>query len=34
MTTSDFERDMSTNFWGPLNVILAVLPHMRPSSPW
>ena len=29
MTAAEFERDMSTNFWGPLNVILAVLPHMR-----
>ena len=29
MTTADFERDMATNFWGPLNAILAVLPHMR-----
>jgi len=32
MTAVDFERDMATNFWGPLNVILAVLPHMRPTS--
>jgi len=32
MTAADFERDMSTNFWGPLNVILAVLPHMRPRG--
>jgi NAD(P)-dependent dehydrogenase (short-subunit alcohol dehydrogenase family) len=32
MTATDFERDMSTNFWGPLNVILAVLPHMRPRG--
>jgi NAD(P)-dependent dehydrogenase (short-subunit alcohol dehydrogenase family) len=32
MTTADFERDMATNFWGPLNVILAVLPHMRPRG--
>ena len=29
MTAADFERDMATNFWGPLNAILAVLPHMR-----
>src|SRR6266446_536509 len=29
MTAVDFERDMATNFWGPLNAILAVLPHMR-----
>jgi NAD(P)-dependent dehydrogenase (short-subunit alcohol dehydrogenase family) len=29
MTAADFEREMATNFWGPLNVILAVLPHMR-----
>ena len=32
MTATDFERDMATNFWGPLNVILAVLPHMRPRG--
>jgi NAD(P)-dependent dehydrogenase (short-subunit alcohol dehydrogenase family) len=32
MTPTDFERDMATNFWGPLNVILAVLPHMRPRG--
>ena len=32
MTAVDFERDMATNFWGPLNVILAVLPHMRPRG--
>ena len=32
MTAVDFERDMATNFWGPLNVILAVLPHMRPTN--
>ena len=32
MTAADFERDMATNFWGPLNVILAVLPHMRPRG--
>jgi NAD(P)-dependent dehydrogenase (short-subunit alcohol dehydrogenase family) len=32
MTTVDFEREMATNFWGPLNVILAVLPHMRPRG--
>jgi NAD(P)-dependent dehydrogenase (short-subunit alcohol dehydrogenase family) len=29
MTAADFEREMATNFWGPLNVILAVLPQMR-----
>ena len=29
MTAADFEREMATHFWGPLNVILAVLPHMR-----
>src|SRR6266849_3009511 len=29
MTAVDFERDLATNFWGPLNAILAVLPHMR-----
>jgi len=29
MTAADFERDMATNFWGPLNAILAVLPHMQ-----
>jgi NAD(P)-dependent dehydrogenase (short-subunit alcohol dehydrogenase family) len=32
MTAADFERDLATNFWGPLNVILAVLPHMRPRG--
>ena len=32
MTAVDFEREMATNFWGPLNVILAVLPHMRPRG--
>jgi len=32
MTAVDFERDMATNFWGPLNVILAVLPHMQPRG--
>src|SRR4029450_4282568 len=32
MTATDCERDMATNFWGPLNVILAVLPHMRPRG--
>jgi len=32
MTAADFEHDMATNFWGPLNVILAVLPHMRPRG--
>jgi NAD(P)-dependent dehydrogenase (short-subunit alcohol dehydrogenase family) len=32
MTAADFERDMATNFWGPLNVILAVLPQMRPRG--
>jgi NAD(P)-dependent dehydrogenase (short-subunit alcohol dehydrogenase family) len=32
MTATDFERDMATNFWGPLNVILAVLPQMRPRG--
>jgi len=32
MTAADFERDMATNFWGPLNAILAVLPHMRPRG--
>ena len=29
MTREDFERAMRTNFWGPLNAILAVLPDMR-----
>ncbi len=32
MTAADFEREMATHFWGPLNVILAVLPHMRPRG--
>jgi NAD(P)-dependent dehydrogenase (short-subunit alcohol dehydrogenase family) len=32
MTATDFERDMATNFWGPLNIIMAVLPHMRPRG--
>ena len=29
MTAADFEGEMATNFWGPLNVILAVLPQMQ-----
>src|SRR5215470_2824657 len=29
MTAADFEGEMATNFWGPLNVIQAVLPQMR-----
>jgi NAD(P)-dependent dehydrogenase (short-subunit alcohol dehydrogenase family) len=29
MTVDDFENAMATHFWGPLFVILAVLPHMR-----
>jgi NAD(P)-dependent dehydrogenase (short-subunit alcohol dehydrogenase family) len=29
MTPGDFERAMAVNFWGPLNVIWAVLPTMR-----
>jgi NAD(P)-dependent dehydrogenase (short-subunit alcohol dehydrogenase family) len=29
MTPGDFERAMAVNFWGPLHVIWAVLPHMR-----
>ena len=29
MTAADFDREMATNFRGPLNVILAVLPQMR-----
>jgi NAD(P)-dependent dehydrogenase (short-subunit alcohol dehydrogenase family) len=29
MTPEDFEQAMATNFWGPLNAILAVLPSMR-----
>ena len=29
MTAEDFEQAMATNFWGPLNAILAVLPSMR-----
>jgi len=29
MTQGDFERAMAVNFWGPLNVIWAALPHMR-----
>src|SRR5262245_13762383 len=29
MTHEDFEQAMAVNFWGPLNAILAVLPHMR-----
>lgn len=29
MTPGDFERAMSVNFWGPLHVIWAALPHMR-----
>jgi len=32
MIAVDFEREMATNFWGPLNVILAVLPRMRPRG--
>jgi NAD(P)-dependent dehydrogenase (short-subunit alcohol dehydrogenase family) len=29
MTQGDFERAMAVNFWGPLNVIWAALPHLR-----
>lgn len=29
MTRDDFENAMATHFWGPLNTIEAVLPHMR-----
>ncbi|HET6889490.1 MAG TPA: SDR family oxidoreductase [Pyrinomonadaceae bacterium] len=29
MTREDFEQAMATHFWGPLNMILAVLPQMR-----
>jgi NAD(P)-dependent dehydrogenase (short-subunit alcohol dehydrogenase family) len=29
MTREDFENAMNTHFWGPLNLIVAVLPEMR-----
>jgi NAD(P)-dependent dehydrogenase (short-subunit alcohol dehydrogenase family) len=29
MTTEDYERAMTTHFWGPLNVMLAVVPEMQ-----
>jgi NAD(P)-dependent dehydrogenase (short-subunit alcohol dehydrogenase family) len=29
MTPGDFERAMAVNFWGPLHVIWAALPHLR-----
>jgi NAD(P)-dependent dehydrogenase (short-subunit alcohol dehydrogenase family) len=29
MTTSDYEEAMQTHFWGPLHLVLAVLPEMR-----
>ena len=29
MTHEDFEKAMNTHFWGPLNVMMAVLPRMR-----
>lgn len=29
MKLKDFERTLDTHFWGPLNTIRAVLPHMR-----
>jgi NAD(P)-dependent dehydrogenase (short-subunit alcohol dehydrogenase family) len=29
MTPGDFERAMAVNFWGPLHVTWAVLPHMK-----
>jgi short-subunit dehydrogenase len=29
MTHADFENAMNTHFWGPLNVMMAVLPRMR-----
>ena len=29
MTLGDFEKSMAVNFWGPLNVVWSVLPHMR-----
>jgi NAD(P)-dependent dehydrogenase (short-subunit alcohol dehydrogenase family) len=32
MTPADFEHALQTHFWGPLNTILAVLPHMRASK--
>ena len=29
MTHADFEKAMNAHFWGPLNMMMAVLPHMR-----
>ena len=29
MTLGDFEKSVDVNFWGPLNVVWSVLPHMR-----
>jgi NAD(P)-dependent dehydrogenase (short-subunit alcohol dehydrogenase family) len=29
MTQDDFKRAMDTHFWGPLNTMLAAIPHMR-----
>jgi NAD(P)-dependent dehydrogenase (short-subunit alcohol dehydrogenase family) len=29
MTPGDFERAMAVNFWGPLHVVWAALPHLR-----
>jgi NAD(P)-dependent dehydrogenase (short-subunit alcohol dehydrogenase family) len=29
MTHEDFEKALNTHFWGPLNVMMAVLPRMR-----
>jgi len=29
MTLSDYDDAMKTHFWGPLTMVLAVLPHMR-----
>jgi NAD(P)-dependent dehydrogenase (short-subunit alcohol dehydrogenase family) len=33
MTPGDFERAMAVNFWGPLHVIWAALPHLRKPNP-
>ena len=34
MQLSDYDDAMKTHFWGPLFMVLAVLPHMRLSGRW
>lgn len=32
MTRDDFEREMKTHFWGPLDTIRAAIPHLRKAG--